>query len=66
VRPNHAMELKPGRRTAYTDNMTADQNPKPAGEELRVPTDLRKAFAATPMAKAQWRGSNADHAQGLY
>src|SRR6266404_5799664 len=30
-------------------------NPKPAGEELRVPTDLRKAFTATPMAKAQWR-----------
>src|SRR5437870_6279308 len=29
-------------------------NPKPAGEELRVPTDLGKAFAATPMAKAQW------------
>src|SRR5437867_10467891 len=32
-------------------------NPKPAGEESepRVPTDLRKALAATPMAKAQWR-----------
>ena len=30
-------------------------NPKPAGEELRLPTDLRKTFAATPMAKAQWR-----------
>jgi uncharacterized protein YdeI (YjbR/CyaY-like superfamily) len=31
-------------------------NPKPAGEksEPRVPTDLRKALAATPMAKAQW------------
>src|SRR2546421_7512533 len=29
-------------------------NPKPAGEELRVPTDLRKALAATPRAKAQW------------
>ena len=31
-------------------------NPKPAGKESepRVPTDLRKAFAATPMAKAQW------------
>jgi uncharacterized protein YdeI (YjbR/CyaY-like superfamily) len=29
-------------------------NPKPAGEELRLPTDLRKALAATPMAKAQW------------
>ena len=29
-------------------------NPKPAGEELRVPTDLGKALAATPMAKAQW------------
>src|SRR5216110_1643682 len=29
-------------------------NPKPAGEELRVPTDLRTALAATPMAKAQW------------
>ena len=28
----------------------------PAGEDLepRVPTDLRKALAATPMAKAQW------------
>src|SRR6266566_5528361 len=30
-------------------------NPKPAGEELRVPTDLRKALAATSTAKAQWR-----------
>ena len=30
-------------------------NPKPAGEELRLPTDLRKALAATPTAKAQWR-----------
>ena len=32
-------------------------NAKPAGEEAepRVPTDLRKAFAVTPMAKAQWR-----------
>src|SRR6266700_2142479 len=30
-------------------------NPKQAGEELRVPTDLRKALAATPMAKTQWR-----------
>src|SRR5437773_10466253 len=30
-------------------------NPKPAGEELRVPTDLRKALAAFSMAKAQWR-----------
>src|SRR5437667_8499030 len=32
-------------------------NPKPAGEEseLRVPTDLRKALAVTPMAEAQWR-----------
>jgi uncharacterized protein YdeI (YjbR/CyaY-like superfamily) len=31
-------------------------NPKPAGEESepRVPRDLRKALAATPMAKAQW------------
>src|SRR5207249_6868390 len=32
-------------------------NPKPAGTESepRVPTDLRKVLAATPMAKAQWR-----------
>ena len=32
-------------------------NPKPAGEESepRLRTDLRKALAATPMAKAQWR-----------
>ena len=32
-------------------------NPKPAGEEPepRVPTNLRKALAAAPMAKAQWR-----------
>ena len=30
-------------------------NPRPAGEELGVPRDLRKALAATPMAKAQWR-----------
>jgi uncharacterized protein YdeI (YjbR/CyaY-like superfamily) len=29
-------------------------NPKPAGAELRLPTDLRKALAAAPMAKAQW------------
>ena len=31
-------------------------NSKPTGEESepRVPTDLRKALAATPMAKAQW------------
>ena len=31
-------------------------NPKAAGEESepRVPTDLRKALAAAPMAKAQW------------
>ena len=30
-------------------------NPKRAGEELGVPTDLRKALAATPMAETQWR-----------
>jgi uncharacterized protein YdeI (YjbR/CyaY-like superfamily) len=32
-------------------------NHSPAGEESepRVPTDLRKALAATPTAKAQWR-----------
>ncbi len=32
-------------------------HPKPAGEESepRVPTDLRKALAADPVAKAQWR-----------
>src|SRR5213592_2885447 len=29
-------------------------NPKPAGEELRLPTDLRKALAAAPKAKARW------------
>src|SRR6266511_2746366 len=31
-------------------------SPKPAGEEgeRREPTDLRKALAATPMARAQW------------
>src|SRR5882762_2958867 len=29
-------------------------NPKPAGKEPRVPTDLRKALAAAPMAKAKW------------
>src|SRR5438094_6714914 len=31
-------------------------NPKPAGEESepRVPTDLRQALAADPVAKAQW------------
>src|SRR5256885_16039047 len=27
---------------------------KPAGEELRLPTDLRKALAAAPKAKAKW------------
>ena len=33
-------------------------NPKPAGEEseVKVPTDLRKALAAAPKAKAQWSG----------
>jgi uncharacterized protein YdeI (YjbR/CyaY-like superfamily) len=32
-------------------------NPKAAGEESepRVPTDLRKVLAATPLAKVQWR-----------
>jgi len=32
-------------------------DPKPAGEESepRLPTDLRKALAAAPMAKPQWR-----------
>ena len=32
-------------------------NPKPAGEEseARLPTDLRKALAAAPMAKTKWR-----------
>ena len=30
-------------------------NPKPAGEELRVPTDLRKALAAAPLVEAAWR-----------
>ena len=32
-------------------------NPKPAPEEseVRLPPDLRKALAATAMAKAQWR-----------
>src|SRR5438093_6386469 len=32
-------------------------NPKPAGEESepRVPTDFRKALAAAPKAKTQWR-----------
>jgi uncharacterized protein YdeI (YjbR/CyaY-like superfamily) len=31
-------------------------NPKPAGKEseAKVPTDLRKALAAAPMAKTQW------------
>src|SRR3984893_18172621 len=33
------------------------RNPTPAGEESepRVPTDLRKALAAAPKAKTQWR-----------
>ncbi len=32
-------------------------NPKSAGEEseVKVPTDLRKALAAAPKAKAQWK-----------
>src|SRR6266550_5883992 len=29
-------------------------HPKVAGEELSVPTDLRKALAAAPKAKAPW------------
>jgi uncharacterized protein YdeI (YjbR/CyaY-like superfamily) len=28
--------------------------PKPAGEELRLPAELRKALPADPKAKAQW------------
>ena len=42
-------------------------NPKPPGEELqpRVPTDLRKALADAPKAKAQWRDLTPDRAQGL-
>jgi uncharacterized protein YdeI (YjbR/CyaY-like superfamily) len=34
-----------------------EMNPKPGGEgsKPRVPTDLRKALAATPMATAQWK-----------
>ena len=33
-------------------------NPNPRGQESEpsVPTDLRKALAATPLAKGQWRG----------
>src|SRR2546423_14161832 len=30
------------------------KNPRPAGKEPRVPTDLRKALAAAPKAKAKW------------
>jgi uncharacterized protein YdeI (YjbR/CyaY-like superfamily) len=30
-------------------------NPKPAGEEPTVPTDLRTALAAAPKANAQWK-----------
>ena len=38
------------------NGIVSRMNPKPAGEESepRVPTDLRKALAAAPMAKAQW------------
>ena len=34
-----------------------EMNPKPGeeGSEPRVPTDFRKALAAVPLAKAQWR-----------
>lgn len=37
--------------------MMNKMNAKPAGEESepRVPTDLRKALAAAPTAKTQWR-----------
>ena len=31
------------------------KNPRPVGKEPRVPTDLGKAFAAAPKAKAQWK-----------
>ena len=42
-------------------------NPKPAAEELRVPTDLRKALDATyPDGEGSVEGSHADRAQGLY
>jgi uncharacterized protein YdeI (YjbR/CyaY-like superfamily) len=42
---------------AKEEEIESKMNPKPAGEESepRVPTDLRKALAATPTAKAQWR-----------
>jgi len=42
---------------AFWDAIINKLNPKPAGGEAepRVPTDLRKALAATPMAKAQSR-----------
>jgi uncharacterized protein YdeI (YjbR/CyaY-like superfamily) len=45
--------VMPGRH--HTTNMNRT-NPKPAGEESesRVPTDLRQALAADPVAKAKW------------
>ena len=43
-------------RDSQKEQKMNKMNLKPAGEEAepKVPTDLRKALAATPMAKAQW------------
>ena len=46
-----------GRDIDSIERIMSTMNPKPAGgePEPRVPTDLRKALAANPAAKAQWR-----------
>jgi uncharacterized protein YdeI (YjbR/CyaY-like superfamily) len=54
-RLNPLMKKRPTHQSSWKE--MNKMNPKPAEEESepRVATDLRKALAATPMAKAQWR-----------
>lgn len=46
-----------GRDINWIERIMKKMSPKSAGEESepRVPTDLRKALTAAPIAKAQWR-----------
>ena len=55
---SHPLSLREARSAAsYIRTIMNKMNPKPAGEEPEpgVPTDLRKALTAAPLAKAQWR-----------
>jgi uncharacterized protein YdeI (YjbR/CyaY-like superfamily) len=54
----HGKKQRALREALILSSMTKNRmNPKPAEEESepRVPMDLRKALAAAPMAKAEWR-----------